>query len=120
MTPAPFLSSSWYRVANLQPKLREHATVHRHDIAASSGMSCTITPPAGCIACRPRAICVVGAMDGNRTVDQLWQEARSRLGQEAPSQDELIQLLVQLNAADLLQTEANPEFGRALRVGPRR
>src|SRR5262245_14327792 len=59
-------------------------------------------------------------MDGNRSVDQLWQEAGIRLGQEAPSQDELIQLLVQLNAADLLQVEATVDsaelLGRALRA----
>ena len=43
-----------------------------------------------------------------------------RLGQEAPTQDELIQLLAQLNAADLLQTEATPDsaelFARAAKA----
>ena len=27
---APFLSSSWYRVARRRPKLRDHTSVHRH------------------------------------------------------------------------------------------
>jgi putative peptide zinc metalloprotease protein len=52
---------------------------------------------------------IVGGMDGTRTVDQLWHEAAFRLGQEAPSQDELIQLLAQLHSADLLQTEVTPD-----------
>ena len=52
---------------------------------------------------------IVGGMDGTRTVDQLWREAAFRLGQEAPGQDELIQLLAQLHSADLLQTEVTPD-----------
>ena len=53
---------------------------------------------------------IVAAMDGMRTVDQLWQEAAARLGEEAPSQNDVIQLLAELNAADLLQTEVTPDF----------
>ena len=55
-------------------------------------------------------------MDGTRTVDQLWREAGTRLGEEAPSQDEVIQLLAQLNAADLLQTEVTPDSAELLRA----
>ena len=54
---------------------------------------------------------VINAMDGRQSVDELWQDAVSRLGNDAPSQDEFIQLLAQLHAADLLQTEVTPEFG---------
>ena len=57
----------------------------------------------------PASYMIVGAMDGVRTVDQLWHEAGARLGEDAPSQDEFIQLLAQLNAADLLQTEVTPD-----------
>ena len=57
---------------------------------------------------------IVGGMDGTRTVDQLWHEAAFRLGQEAPSQDELIQLLAQLHSADLLQTEVTPDSAELL------
>src|SRR5262249_37853926 len=47
--------------------------------------------------------------DGTRTVDQLWHETATRLGEEAPSQDELIGLMAQLHSADLLQTEVTPD-----------
>ena len=52
---------------------------------------------------------VVAAMDGMRTVDQIWQEVGVDLAEEAPSQNDVIHLLAELNAADLLQTEAVPE-----------
>jgi putative peptide zinc metalloprotease protein len=120
MTPAPFLSSSWYRVANLRPKLREHAVVHRHRYRGKLWYVVHDHATGWVHRLSPATYLVVGAMDGARTVDQLWQEALSRLGQEAPSQDELIQLLVQLNNADLLQTEANSDsaqlFSRAAKV----
>ena len=57
----------------------------------------------------PAGYMIVAAMDGARTVDQLWREAGTRLEEEAPSQDDVIQLLAQLNAADLLQTEVTPD-----------
>jgi len=53
-------------------------------------------------------------MDGTRTVDRLWQEAVTRLGENAPSQDDMIRLLAQLNAADLLQTEGMPDSAELL------
>jgi putative peptide zinc metalloprotease protein len=53
-------------------------------------------------------------MDGTRTVDRLWEEAVIRLEEDAPSQDDMIQLLAQLNAADLLQTQGAPDSAELL------
>jgi putative peptide zinc metalloprotease protein len=109
MSAGPFLSSYWYRVAGLRPKLREHASISRHRYRGSSWY--VVHDPATGRAHRlsTASYMIVGGMDGARTVDQLWHEAAFRLGQEAPSQDELIQLLAQLHSADLLQTEVTPD-----------
>ena len=48
-------------------------------------------------------------MDGTRTVTQLWETANRRLGEDAPTQDEMIQLLGQLHAADMLRSDVNPD-----------
>jgi len=90
MSAGPFLSSSWYRVAGLRPKLREQASVSRHRYRGSSWY--VVHDPSTGRAHRlsTASYMIVGAMDGTRTVDQLWHEATFRLGQEAPSQDELI------------------------------
>jgi putative peptide zinc metalloprotease protein len=109
MSVAPFLSSSWYRVAGLRPRLREHASVNRHRYRGRSwyvvhdhatGRTHRLSTP---------SYMIVGGMDGKRTINQLWQDAATRLGKEAPSQDELIRLLAQLHSADLLQSEATPD-----------
>ena len=109
MSAGPFLSSSWYRVAGLRPKLREHASISRHRYRGSSWY--VVHDPATGRAHRlsTASYMIVGGMDGTRTVDQLWHEAVFRLKEEAPSQDELIQLMAQLHSADLLQTEVTPD-----------
>jgi putative peptide zinc metalloprotease protein len=109
VSAGPFLSSSWYRVAGLRPKLREHASISRHRYRGSSWY--VVHDPATGRAHRlsTASYMIVGGMDGTRTVDQLWHEAVFRLKEEAPSQDELIQLMAQLHTADLLQTEVTPD-----------
>jgi putative peptide zinc metalloprotease protein len=115
MNTRPFLSSSWYRVAGLRPKLREHATVNRHRYRGSvwyvihdhaTGRVHRMSP-AGCA--------IVSTMDGRQTADQLWQDSVTHLGEDAPTQDEFIQLLAQLHAADLLQTEVTPDSAELLK-----
>jgi putative peptide zinc metalloprotease protein len=105
----PFLSTSWYRVAALKPKLPEHAQVLRHSYRGmiwhvlqdqASGRSHRLSPA---------SYLVVAGMDGTRTVEKLWTIAASQFGEEAPSQDELIRFLSQLHAADLLLIDTPPD-----------
>lgn len=100
---------SWYRVAALKPRLRSHAEIHRHNYRGelwyvlqdhSSGRFQRFTPA---------AYLVIGLMDGLRSVQQIWEICKSRLGNEAPTQDEVIQLLSQLHAADVLLCDVPPD-----------
>lgn len=109
MSDGPFLSSAWYRVATLRPRLRAHASVSRHRYRGGSWYVVHDHATGRLYRLRAATYLVVGRMDGTRTVDQLWQEAAEILGEEAPSQDELIQLMGQLAAADLLQAEVTPD-----------
>ena len=96
---------SWYRVAALRPRLRSHAQVHRHLYRGAvwyvlqhhgSGQFHRFTPVANA---------VIGLMDGQRTMQQIWELACERLGDEVPSQSELIKLLAELHRADVLQAD---------------
>ena len=121
MSAAPFLSSSWYRVARRRPKLRDHTSVHRHRYRGSIWYVVHDHATGRVHRLSPAGYMIVAAMDGVRTVDQLWQHVGAHLNEEAPSQDDVIQLLAQLNAADLLQTEVTPDSSalveRAARAG---
>jgi putative peptide zinc metalloprotease protein len=111
---APFLSSSWHRVERLRPKLREHASVNRQRFRGNSWYVVQDRATGRTFRLPPASYMIVGSMDGTRTVDQLWREAAACLGDEAPSQDDLIRLLGQLSAADLLQTEVTPDSAALL------
>ena len=119
MSVRPFLSSSWHRVASLRPQLREHATVHRHRYRGrvwyivhdhATGRVHRVSSAGGT---------VINAMDGRRTVDELWQSALARMGDDAPSQDDFVQLLARLHAADLLQTEVTPDSAEIMKRSDR-
>ena len=46
---------------------------------------------------------VIGLMDGSHCLDQIWDVACEKLGDDMPSQDEVIRLLGQLHRADVIQ-----------------
>src|SRR5262249_46891402 len=109
MTVGPFLSSSWYRVAQRKPKLRDHTSVYRHRYRGSVWYVVQDHATGRVHRLSPAGYMIVAAMDGVQTVDQLWLEAGSHLAEDAPSQGDVIQLLAELNAADLLQTDVTPD-----------
>src|SRR6478735_6921252 len=121
MSAAPFLSSSWHRVAGLRPRLREHASVSRHRYRGRSWYVVQDHATGRSHRLSTSSYMIVGGLDGKRTIDQLWQDAATRLAEEAPSQDELIRLLAQLHSADLLQSEVTPDstelLERAVKAG---
>ncbi|SRR6266496_72218 len=114
MSAGPFLSSSWYRVAGLRPKLREHASASRHRYRGSSWYVVHDHATGRAHRFSIASYMIVGGMDGTRTVEELWHEAATRLGEAAPSQDELIQLMAQLHATDLLQSEVTADSAELL------
>jgi len=103
------LSTHWYRVAGLRPRLRPHLRLFRHRYRGerwfvlrdpASGRSHRFTPGARLI---------LNGMDGSFSVAQLWAAAQRQLGERAPTQDELIALLGQLHSADLMQCDVTPD-----------
>ena len=61
----------------------------------------------------PEAYALVAMMDGRSRVQAIWQHAQSS-GSHPPSQDELVQLLSQLHALDMLQMEGSPDVAELL------
>ena len=106
---SPLLSNLWYRVADLKPRLRSHARLHRH-LYRGEIWYLLQDPASGRVhRFTPAARLVIALMDGERSVAAMWEIANRRLGESAPTQDELIQLLGQLHAADLLQSDVLPD-----------
>lgn len=111
------LSNAWYRVAAVRPQLREHARLHR--MRYRGELWYLLQDPASNKVHRftPAARFLIAAMNGVRTVQQLWELANRRLGEDAPTQDDVIRLLGQLHAADLLRSDAMPDTAEAWERG---
>ena len=108
-------SPSWYRVAALRPRLKSHAEVHRHHYRGQLWYVLQDRASRRMYRFNPSAWQVIGLMDGSRTVQEAWDLACHRLGDDAPTQDETIRLLGQLHGADLLQSEVAPDADELLR-----
>jgi putative peptide zinc metalloprotease protein len=106
---SPLQSSLWYRVETLRPQLLARARLHRHRYRGE--LWYLLQDPASGRVHRftPAARLVLAAMDGRRTVHDLWRLAQRHLGDDAPTQDELIQLLGQLHGSDLVATNVPPD-----------
>ena len=103
-------SNSWYRVAELRPRLRSHVRVHRHRYRGEVWYVLQDHVTGRFHRFSPLANFVIGMFDGKRTVEQIWSATYRQHGDEAPTQDEIISLLTQLHAADVLLSGVPPDL----------
>jgi len=101
----PTFHESWYRVADLHPRLRSTVQISRQHFRGlpwhviqdhSNNAFFRLAEP---------AYRFIGLLDGKRTVGEAWTLSNEQLGDEAPTQGEAIQLLGQLYTSNLLQAE---------------
>jgi putative peptide zinc metalloprotease protein len=104
----------WYRVAGLRPRLRSHAQIHRHQYRAQTWYVLQDRSTERFHRFSPAAYLIIGLMDGRHTVQEIWETACSRLGDDAPTQDEVIQLLGQLHQTDVLLCDVPPDAAELL------
>ncbi|NOT96739.1 MAG: hypothetical protein HOP00_10580, partial [Nitrospira sp.] len=107
-------SPSWYRVATLAPRLRSHAQLHRHQYRGQTWYVLQDRSNERFHRFSPSAYAFIGLMDGTRTVQDIWELASTKLGDDAPTQPEVVQLLSQLHAADVLQCDIPPDIAELL------
>jgi putative peptide zinc metalloprotease protein len=109
-----FFSQSWYRVAGLKPKIAGHVAAARHRYGSQSWYALS-DPVSGRVhRVTPAAYLFAARMDGKRTVDDIWQEMVAEMDTEAPGQDAVIGLLMQLHGADLLAGDIPPDAAELL------
>lgn len=116
---APVTSNAWHRVATLTPRLRSQVRLYRHRYRDEVWYLLQDPATGRVHRFTPAARLVIAAMDGHRTVDQLWELANRHLGDDAPTQDDVIQLLGQLHSADMLQSNVTPDTVEIFERGER-
>jgi putative peptide zinc metalloprotease protein len=106
---APLFSQSWHRVSQLRPKLRPHAQIHRHHYRGKRWYVLQDHATGAFHRFMPSAHFMIGLMNGERTVQEIWEASLAKLHDDAPTQDELIELLAQLHSADVLLCDVTPD-----------
>jgi putative peptide zinc metalloprotease protein len=102
-------SPSWYRVASLRPRIRSHVRIHRHSFRGEVWFVLQDEAAERAHRFSAAAHHVIGLMNGERTVQQIWEAACAQLGDAAPTQEDVIRLLGQLHAADALLCDVPPD-----------
>ncbi len=102
-------SPSWYRVAPLKPRLRGHTQVHRQTFRDQVWYVVQDHVTGRFHRLSPAAHYVLTLMNGRRTVQEIWDLAAERFGDDLPTQDEVIQLLARLHRADGLACDVPPD-----------
>lgn len=103
-------SSSWYRVAVLRPRLRAHVVIHRQRFRGETWYVVQDHQTGRFHRLSPAAYHAVCLMDGRRSVQNIWQVVGDRLGEDQPTQEDMVRLLALLHAADLLLGEIPPDM----------
>jgi putative peptide zinc metalloprotease protein len=105
-----FLSSDWYRVADLRLRRQSHVQLARHVYRGEvwhvlqdpqSGKMHRLTESAHAFFAR---------LDGQRSVQDLWLRLCELFPDRPPSQSEILQLLAQLHSSDLVLGDRLPNL----------
>jgi len=105
----PTFSESWYRVAGLKPRLRSTVQVHRRYFRGQPTFVIEDPTSNQFFKCNASAYAFIGMLDGRRTVGEIWRICNEELGDWAPTQQEVVQLLGQLYAGNLIHAEMPPD-----------
>ncbi len=97
-------STYWYRVADLKPRLGGHVRLFRHNYRGEDWY--VLQDPSSSRQHRfnKSAYTVIGLLNGKKSVQEVWDSVTTLMGDDAPTQDEVIRLLGQLHRADVLQS----------------
>jgi len=105
-------SNSWYRVAGLKPRLGAHAHIFRQIYRGQLWYVLQDRASGRYNRFTPAAYLVISLMDGERTVQEIWDIACVELGANVPTQDDIVQLLSQLHQTDALHADVTPNVAR--------
>lgn len=116
MAGKQLFSPSWHRVATLRPRLVAGVSLQRHVYRgqvwyvlqnASGGQFHRLSSAAHAL---------VERFDGQSTVQEIWEQAcagtqglAGALARDIPTQNDVVDLLIQLHTAELLQVDISPD-----------
>ena len=106
----PMFSQQWYRIADLKPRLVQHVYISRQEFRGQEwfilrhhleGRFHRIPRP---------AYAVVQLMDGHTSMDEIWKAVCLAIPDQAPTQDDIVELLGRLYQQNLIHSDKMPDI----------
>ncbi len=104
----------WYRIAPLRPRLRSHVEVRRHQYRGKRWYVLQDHTRYRQHRVSSAAYAFLGLMNGSLTVQEMYQAAEANLGDQAPTQNDVVQLLAQLHTGELMQCDVPADLAELL------
>ena len=102
-------SQSWHNAAKLRPRLLPHSRIFPHTYRGKRWYVLQDSTGGKYHRLSPGAYALVSRMNGVLTMQQLWDDACSKGGDAIPTQDEMVELLMQMHSNDLLHCDVTPD-----------
>jgi len=103
-------SDQWYRVAAVRPTLVSHVRIDRHKVRGETWYVLTGEDDGQGLRLDSSAYVIAARCDGSRTVEELWNTLNELLGDAAPTQDEVLQILLALHARQWVEFDQGIEL----------
>lgn len=102
MTVSVF-SKNWYRVEFLTPRLKPQVEVSAHEYRGERWYLLRERLSGATQRFSKQAYSLIGLMDGEHSLGELWEHSANALEREMPTQDEVIHMVSSLYQQDMLQ-----------------
>jgi len=102
------LDYSWQKAAKIKPRLSSHVQVERHFYRGKPWYVLYDKSSGRCHRFTPAVYQLICLMDGDRNLQQVWELLQKQ--ENSPSKDEILNLLSQLQVAELLHGEIAPDI----------
>lgn len=119
MTESLF-SPYWYRVAGLRPRLAGTVSISRQNFRDEQWYVLASRSTGRQFRVNALGYQFVGRLDGRLTVQQIWDQLVRELGNDAPSQHEVLHMLSELTAASMASTEQSLDLANVFDHAERR
>ena len=103
-------SSSWHRIADLKISLHSHTTISRHVYRNVVWHILQNHITGQSFRFNPDVYRLIALMDGQRSLQQVWELCFSSMEENMPSQDDIIQIILSLYQADIIILSDAPEI----------
>ncbi|MCS5709076.1 hypothetical protein CC99x_009185 [Candidatus Berkiella cookevillensis] len=110
-------SPLWYKVSDLKLRLKEDISIQKQSSMGNIAYLLHDKISNKHFRFQGNAYYFIGLLNGTRSVDHIWKHLNEKLEDDAPTQIEIVQLIIQLASNDLIKIDGLCRFLESYRQG---